>query len=130
MDPITNQLTRELTSRLGVIGLLDQDLAYTILEQVIPAAAEWARILADPHTVARRAPDLMVALWPDGVPLEWWGTPVGLLIADSGFDPGGVVSATDASDMLGWSRPTCRKYLGSPPHEVRAVLNELVAAPV
>ncbi len=89
-----------LAARVGAVLGTDVQLAITARGQ---DRAGWlVADLAGGDTADEVAADLLALLWPDDPPLDWWATPLGLLVAPTAA----------MEDGPGWSRAEAAAVLG------------------
>lgn len=122
---VAEQVEIEIASRLRVVALLGEDAAEVVMGRAVTAPTIWAGVLADDAAAARVAADLLAVLWPDGVPVGWWGTPLGRRLAGVGHDPGGWCTVREAAALLGWSPARVRREVGTGRLPMRSVLDLL-----
>jgi hypothetical protein len=124
----SEQLELELVRRVRPLALLGQHVVEEAIQRAMFDSPDWCDVLHgdDRQKAERAAAGIMDALYPDGPPLDWWTTPLGHLIASTGWDPGRSVSTREAGNLLGRSH-TWAQRLRSPRGEIelRAVLDEL-----
>lgn len=90
-----------LAARTGAV--LGADVQLTMVQRAQYRAGWLVAQLADGDQPDATAADLLALLWPDDPPLEWWSTPLGLLIAPT---------AAREGDTPGWSRAEAARVLG------------------
>lgn len=114
-DPAAAQLRDELGALAArVAAVLGTDLQALIMQRA-EARADWlAAEISDGTFPDETAADLLALLWPDGPDLEWWRTPLGLLIAPT---------FAARHDGPGWSRGEAAVVLGV----ARGTVAQLVA---
>lgn len=118
-----DQLTDELAALAARVGaVLGTDLQLAITARASTRAAQLAGELADGQDPDATAADLLALLWPDDPPLDWWRTPLGLLIAPT---------AAQEQDAPGWTRAEAAEVLGRTPGTVAQLVarGSLPAAP-
>lgn len=103
-DQAVAQLRDELDGLAARVGaVLGTDMLH-MLTQRSHERAEWLAAELDsgehPDEVAL---DLLALLWPDDPPLDWWRTPLGLLVA---------ATAAQETDASGWKRTEAAAVLG------------------
>lgn len=105
----TAQLADELDSLAARVGaLLGTDIQLGIAARAAERAAQIVAELDTGEHPDAAADDLLALLWPDDPPLEWWRTPLGLLVAPSAA----------REDAPGWSRSEAAAVLGVTPGTV------------
>ncbi|GAA2644494.1 hypothetical protein GCM10010399_93010 [Dactylosporangium fulvum] len=110
LDPAAAQLEDELGGLAARIGaVLGTDLQLALGERAQSRAAGLVAQLADGDLADETATDLLALLWPDDPDLEWWRTPLGLLVAPT---------AAREEDAPGWSRSETARVLGVSPGTV------------
>ena len=97
MSP-SDQLDAEVAQRLD---LLDNLTAAKDAEAIV---ALFSDARSTPTSRARNADEILAALWVGPVPLEWWGTPLGLLLAQHATDR--PLSQRDVAQALGLAAGT------------------------
>lgn len=95
-----------LATRLGAV--LGTDLQLMIGQRAQSRAAALVAELANGEQPDEIADDLLALLWPDDPPLDWWRTPLGLLLAPTAA----------REDAPGWSRAEAATVLGVTPGTV------------
>ncbi len=113
-DPLVEQIVRLLDVRLldPLEVLLDSDDAVAALRQIVHRRAErWAGTLrgGDEAAAMLAAARLIATLYPSDrafdPPLDWWGTPLGQVVAGRVGHPSATsVSYATAGAMLGITR--------------------------
>lgn len=104
------QLADELGSLAARIGaVLGIDLHLAIDQRARDRAAWLVAEMIDGEHPDEIAADLLALLWPDDPPLDWWRTPLGLLVAPTTAREG---------DAPGWSRSETAAVLGVSPGTV------------
>lgn len=96
-----------LAARIGAV--LGTDLQLVLVERARARAGWLVAQLADGDHPDATAADLLALLWPDEPDLEWWRTPLGLLVAPT---------AAQEDDAPGWSRAEAARVLGVSPGTV------------
>lgn len=103
-DQAAAQLRDELdalTTRIGAV--LGTDMQLMLTERARDRAAWLAAELDSGEHPDETAADLLALLWPDDPPLDWWRTPLGLLIAPT---------AAQEADAPGWKQAEVAAVLG------------------
>lgn len=109
-DQAAHQLADELGALAARVGaVLGADIQLAITERAHDRAALLVAQLADGDLPDDTAADLLALLYPDDPPLDWWRTPLGLLIAPT---------ARLEADAPGWSRAESAEVLGVSPGTV------------
>lgn len=109
---LEDELAAIATSLAALVGV---DLCDILATRARQAAPRLVAELADGALADEVAADILTVLWPRGEPdLEWWGTPLGLLIAPS---------AAAAFGEDGWTHGEAARVLGV----ARGTVAQLVA---
>lgn len=113
-DQAVAQLRDELDSLAARIGAVLGGAVQLAITQRTNERAGWlVGELADGDLPDETAADLLALLYPDDPPLNWWRTPLGLLIAPT---------AARESDATGWSRAEAAAVLGKTPGTISQLI--------
>lgn len=97
------QLTDDLGNLAARVGaVLGTDLQLACDQRARDRAHQLVGELADGEHPDATADDLLALLWPDDPPLDWWRSPLGLLVAPTAAQ----------EDAPGWTRAEAAEVLG------------------
>lgn len=91
----------DLATRIGAV--LGTDLQLSIIERAQARASWLVTELEAGQLPDETAADLLALLWPGDPPLDWWRTPLGLLVAPT---------AAQEPDAPGWTHAQAAVVLG------------------
>jgi hypothetical protein len=104
LHPAAAQLSDELGALAARIGAaLGADLQLAMTERAQARAGWLVAEMESGRLPDETAADLLTLLWPDDPPLDWWRTPLGILVAPT---------AARETDVPGWSRAETAQVLG------------------